>query len=319
MTPDHFISQLYRGATHISLTDFSNWALELLQQVIPFDGAIWGTGHISTKEFHTQASVDVDKTIFSRLKATLALNPIFTPLLAQQGKPIDMADIIDDQTFYRSDIYEQCFKPFGIERILSSMQLEQGSGIFTLLTLYRYDRNHLFSPQEKQTQQQLLFHLLSASSHRLLLALAEIDTKQKIKKSAVYSAICDTKGIYRAVDAGFLELLAMQGFTQAMPQLPFVLKADDDEYCLKNLSISQTRLGDLFRVSIRLQNQFDQLTGREKQVVSGVCQGKTFKEIAKNLHLSPSTVSNHLYRIYLKLGVNSRSELAKLNQTITKL
>jgi len=318
MTPDHFISQLYRCSAQVALADFPYWALDLLQQVLPFDGAIWGTGHISTQEFHTQTNVDVDKEIFQRLKATLNLNPIFTKLLSQQGQPIDMADVIDDKAFYRSEIYKQCFQPFGIERILSSIHLEQGSGIFTLLTLYRYDREHLFSSREKQIQQQLLFHLLSASSYRHLLALDENIHASSSKVPLSHNAICDAKGIYSAVSSGFLELLATQGLPENLQKLPFELKEIESEYSYNNLQISQTRLGDLFRINIRLKNQFDQLTVREKQVVSGICQGQTFKQIAKNLHLSPSTISNHLYRIYLKLGVNSRSELAKLNQLISK-
>ena len=310
MTPDHFISQLYRGSAQVALADFSSWALDLLQQVIPFDGAIWATGHISTQDFHTQTSVDVDPEIFQRLRATVNLNPIFTKLLTQQGQPIDMADVIDDKAFYRSEIYKQCFQPFGIERILSSMQFEQGSGIFTLLTLYRYDREHLFSAQEKQTQQQLLYHLLSACSYRQLLALEENEHKEQ--KQQCYSAICDAKGVYRAVSSGFLEMLATQQLPVDSPILPFTIKKEDRKYSYQNLQITQAQLGELFRITIRLKNKFDQLTHRETQVVDGICQGQTFKQIAKKLHLSPSTVSNHLYRIYLKLGINSRSELAKL-------
>ncbi len=311
MTPDHFISQLYRGSAQVALADFPYWALDLLQQVIPFDGAIWATGHISTQEFHTQANVDVDKEIFTRLKATLDLNPIFAKLLAKQGQPIDMADVIDDEAFYRSEIYQQCFQPFGIERILSSMHLEQGSGIFTLLTLYRYDRDQLFTAQEKKRQQQLLFHLLSASAHRQLLALVE-NNPSTTKDKYAHNAICDAKGVYRVVSSGFLEMLATQNCPDDIQKLPFAIKKEDGEYSYQNLQITQTQLGELFRITVRLKNKVDQLTSREKQVVEGICQGQTFKQIAKNLHLSPSTVSNHLYRIYLKLGINSRSELAEL-------
>jgi DNA-binding NarL/FixJ family response regulator len=53
---------------------------------------------------------------------------------------------------------------------------------------------------------------------------------------------------------------------------------------------------------------------REQQVVEGVTQGLSFKQIAKKLELSPSTVSNHLYRIYQKLNINNRSQLADMIQ-----
>ncbi len=312
MTPDQFISRLYRESIDIALADFPCWALDLLQQVISFDGAIWGTGHSSTQEFHTQASVDVDQNIFTQLKATLEFNPIFEKLMLKPNQPIDMADVIDDQAFYRSKIYQQCFQPFGIERILSSIHLDDRSGIFTLLTLYRYDREHIFSKHDKIIQQQLLFHLLSASAHRQLLALNEQIAQPNNQQVSTKTAICDAAGIYYVVGSGFLDLLDAGGKNHKIQKLPFKIKATDGEYSQDKLHINQIKLGDLYRISIRLKNQLDDLSNREKQVVAGICHGSTFKQIAKQLNLSPSTISNHLYRIYLKLGINTRSELVNL-------
>jgi DNA-binding CsgD family transcriptional regulator len=51
------------------------------------------------------------------------------------------------------------------------------------------------------------------------------------------------------------------------------------------------------------------LTPREVEVVQCLVQGRTDKEIADHLGLSPHTVKNHLFRIFDKLGVSSRVEL----------
>jgi DNA-binding CsgD family transcriptional regulator len=40
--------------------------------------------------------------------------------------------------------------------------------------------------------------------------------------------------------------------------------------------------------------------------------GKSQKEIARALMLAPSTVSNHLSTVYLKLGINGKAQLAAL-------
>lgn len=52
------------------------------------------------------------------------------------------------------------------------------------------------------------------------------------------------------------------------------------------------------------------LSGRERQVVDALVLGFTNREIAARLDLSECTVRNHLYRIFDKLGVYSRVELA---------
>lgn len=50
------------------------------------------------------------------------------------------------------------------------------------------------------------------------------------------------------------------------------------------------------------------LTNREAEILLGVAQGKTNKQIAASLYVSPFTVKTHLQHVYRKLGVESRTE-----------
>jgi DNA-binding NarL/FixJ family response regulator len=52
------------------------------------------------------------------------------------------------------------------------------------------------------------------------------------------------------------------------------------------------------------------LTTRERQIARLAAVGVSSKEIAEQLFLSPRTVDNHLMRVYSKLGVTGRTELA---------
>jgi ligand-binding sensor domain-containing protein/DNA-binding CsgD family transcriptional regulator len=51
------------------------------------------------------------------------------------------------------------------------------------------------------------------------------------------------------------------------------------------------------------------LTGREEEILRLVLQGARNKDIEKKLFISASTVRNHIYNIYQKLGVGNRLEL----------
>jgi DNA-binding CsgD family transcriptional regulator len=51
------------------------------------------------------------------------------------------------------------------------------------------------------------------------------------------------------------------------------------------------------------------LTDRELQVATLVAMGRPNKQIASQLHISEWTVSTHLRRIFLKLGVDSRAAM----------
>jgi DNA-binding CsgD family transcriptional regulator len=61
---------------------------------------------------------------------------------------------------------------------------------------------------------------------------------------------------------------------------------------------------------VRANREFDDLTPQEEAVASLVAQGRSNKEVAAELFLSVKTVQYHLTRIYAKLGIRSRSELA---------
>ena len=61
----------------------------------------------------------------------------------------------------------------------------------------------------------------------------------------------------------------------------------------------------------RREESRDELTPQELQVALQVADGKTNKEVAAAMFLSPKTVEFHLGRIFRKLGVTSRTELAR--------
>ena len=56
----------------------------------------------------------------------------------------------------------------------------------------------------------------------------------------------------------------------------------------------------------------DLLTPRERQIVQLLVDGRTTRETAGALFLSPKTVEYHLRHVYTKLGVTNRRELADL-------
>lgn len=57
-------------------------------------------------------------------------------------------------------------------------------------------------------------------------------------------------------------------------------------------------------------DDWDALTARERDVAGLVAQGLPYREVATRLGISEHTVKNHLRRIYDKLDISSRVELA---------
>jgi DNA-binding CsgD family transcriptional regulator len=56
----------------------------------------------------------------------------------------------------------------------------------------------------------------------------------------------------------------------------------------------------------------EQLTAAERETALLAAAGRTNREIAAELHLSVRTVDNRLQRVYAKLGISRRADLADL-------
>jgi len=54
------------------------------------------------------------------------------------------------------------------------------------------------------------------------------------------------------------------------------------------------------------------LTPAERRVAALVAEGRTNREVAAALFLGERTVASHLTHIYAKLGIRSRTELARM-------
>lgn len=60
----------------------------------------------------------------------------------------------------------------------------------------------------------------------------------------------------------------------------------------------------------RERDSLDELTPQELQIVQLAARGLSNREIAERLYLSHRTVESHLYRVFRKLGITSRAQLA---------
>ena len=76
-------------------------------------------------------------------------------------------------------------------------------------------------------------------------------------------------------------------------------------------AINETLLEDYMRMLKQqgLSDTFDLLTAREKEVLQLLAEGKTNKEVAQLLDVSPYTVESHRTNLMQKLGIHNTAEI----------
>jgi len=98
----------------------------------------------------------------------------------------------------------------------------------------------------------------------------------------------------------------------------YVLKSQSDDELSQ--SINAVSLGAIYlapgiservinNITSKMPMSSNELTVRERQVLEMVAQGKTTREIALVLHLSPKTIESHRGRIMQKLDIHHTAQL----------
>lgn len=85
--------------------------------------------------------------------------------------------------------------------------------------------------------------------------------------------------------------------------LRFVAQASDSETLLRLIDGERPSGAELLKTELPL-------TEREAEVLYWVANGKTNREVAQILELSPRTVNKHLEQVFAKLGVDNRTAAA---------
>lgn len=100
----------------------------------------------------------------------------------------------------------------------------------------------------------------------------------------------------------------------------------DDQLCeaINAVQRGQRRIpGDVLDRAFALAAQaevsspLDILTAKERSIANGIAQGRRNRDIGEELGLSEGSVKIYLHKIFIKLGITNRTELALLMRTYT--
>jgi DNA-binding CsgD family transcriptional regulator len=149
-----------------------------------------------------------------------------------------------------------------------------------------------------------------ATRSRGLIALAkeEVNRAEDLFREAVaqHDEVGDIYGRSRALLALGVVRRRMRQKRASREALGAALEGFEQLGAMTWVDRTRTELG-----SIGGRQRQDGLTPAERRVAALVAEGRTNREVAATLFLGERTVSSHLTHIYAKLGIRSRTELAR--------
>jgi DNA-binding CsgD family transcriptional regulator len=130
-------------------------------------------------------------------------------------------------------------------------------------------------------------------------------------------ALCRADGLIVFAGSGFNHLLQQEWPDWKGPRLPQTLQLSLASvgaagFTGATIAVSMTRLGEMLFLRASRPSPLMQLSRRELSVARLYGLGHSYKEIARQLDVSPATVRNFLQRIYVKLEIRDKAELAAL-------
>jgi DNA-binding CsgD family transcriptional regulator len=307
---------LYRSARELPIGDFQRAALVLVEPSLHSN--LHGPGTIGEERidrYHVQAfqeppgMLPADAEVKHGDRAVPAVLPSAGETVrfnTRQEYPGSGARGIRD-----------CTRLYGRENGLIAADVRAEGTFARWVSLYRADPDSQYTVEERQLCAQLFPHLIEALAINRLVHLEHLEPAGAVRR--YHLAIADRHGMLYHSEPGFLDLLGREAAGAGHQRLPeTVLAALQSGHVFSGQAIvlRARNDGDLLFLKARPRVLADGLTAREIQVAREVARGCTYKEIAHNLKISPSTARNHIHAIHAKLQVDNKASLTTQLQSI---
>ena len=284
--------------------------------LLPFDSGVWVIGALDQgclvsydAYVHRQPVGFMEN--YSRV---VHEDHLLEQLMCAPGHTVDLYGGLSRETWITQEVYQEHCRIYGIEHAIATSILDPEVGIFSFISLYRKDFDRPYSPRERALKPLLTVHLVAAE--RLNRQLDIRRRKSGIESRESFGS-CDASGLLLYCERRFAQLLRRAWPRWQGPSLPqeLVKTAGGEEprrYSRGGCRFRTILWGDGLMVFGRALSALDRLSPRELEIARELATGNAYKQIARRLRISPSTVTNHVNAIYRKLGVSSRSQLVKI-------
>ena len=299
--------ELQRLAQHKDIESLVPSALGRISQLLAFDQAWWGRAALidGLPEEHSSHLYHLPLSYLPDWQSIRHVDVTVGRVHACPGKAV----IIDMRDPANGPGLNWLGATYGIGELMCVVHIDPDTHLSDHLALYRAPDAARFTEDDSQLLNNIMLHLVAAVSANQIRTLVAMREKLTSPRNLAL-AVCDRRGTLHCAERGFVDLLLSEWPQWSGPQLPVPMGNAGFEG--KHLQVEASAVGDLFLLAARNRSVLPQLSPRENDVAQCFGEGKTYKEVARDLGMSPNTVRHHIRAIYSKLGVKDKARIAQL-------
>ena len=313
-----FAQELYRIAQRAMTERFEAVALAALCAQVPFEAALWFSGPIDggRLQVHRLHAYRVPPEALEPWVARLRQDAEALAAAAAAPRGSRVADPAEHLGAAPGAAPSEHVRRGGLEQQLLVGTEACGTPGGEWLSLHRCAGAAPFGPEECARLRVLMPHLSEARAVHRALCLAHVSGEPGIAPAA-HRALTLRNGTVlhcgRQLGAA-LEALWPGWNGLRLPGALWARLLREDVVPLpgRGETLRARRFTDALVLSLQRVSPEERLTRREYEVARLYAAGRDYHDVARRCHLAPSTVRNLLRRSYRKLGIHSRTQLARL-------
>ncbi|BFM50492.1 helix-turn-helix transcriptional regulator [Marinomonas sp. THO17] len=304
------VFDFYQIARQVPCDEFQHVVLQRLSKLVNFSSAWWGRSNVlmdRPRYLHSAFLYALPDSYLDDWERIQQYDATIDRAFEQPEKAI-FIDLANDTSI--SSELVALGKCHGFDQIACVMQFEELMLNTRHLSLYR--KGDAFSTEELGLIENLMPHLILALEMNQIRS-TYMSVLSANQRSPVALAVTSPEGLLQSAEPSFIQALRGEWPNWRGPRLPFSIELT--KYRGNTLSIDIKHTEEHCLLLIRIHEMVERLSQRELDVARLFSSGRTYKEIASVLSLSPHTVRYYLRNIYSKLNVNGKADLVRLMVT----
>jgi DNA-binding CsgD family transcriptional regulator len=312
---------LYEASQALSIAKFQDFALDLVKPFLRFNSGLWSGGALSTCVCGVRADAvhlhNQGLEVLSAYAEVMKQDSAVSMLKRNGGGTISFnarslfagAELSGIRDYTRR---------FEHENTTVVCSVNTASQFINWISFYRAAATDEFSGDETERAAIISAHLfksveLNRRAHLTRLMGARSQSKRSL-------GICDSRGNLHYMEQGFEDIALLEwnrcDTNRRFPEDVVTELLGAGFYLGRAITLYARQDAGLVFLTIRPREGADALSKREMQIVQEISRGKSYKQIARALALSPATVRTHIQRIHRKLSTRNTAQLlAAVNMT----